>query len=294
MKSHHRAQRPDCREVRDAVRVRHQAAKRADPGQHHHTSQHQHTEGKGVFELAKDGRDLIEERGFGLLFCGGAPRHVGAEHVRSNGLANVDRDAAEEDGEQRQPLEILKERADQAAVRGAVAQHAQRDGAERLEHDHDAEVDPEAVRVVVVQIPVEPADQEVVEHCEQPRRSDRVVRADVRQHGDLRHQRHVGRDEVAEKRCDGAAGRPVAEGVEDELRTPVGVFLPARELVIDGQRDTFLELVVVDSREAQFVAFPLQTQCHVKILGHGLLRPVFFCTVLFVRDVLECAPPRAF
>lgn len=54
------------------------------------------------------GHFLEEVRVFFFL-GGGAPRHLDLEHMRQNRNAEMERQAAEEDGHQWQPLEVLKE-----------------------------------------------------------------------------------------------------------------------------------------------------------------------------------------
>ena len=249
-----RAQRPDGRKRRDLPVVRDQLADGADATQHDHAGDHDEAKDKGEFELAQDLRHLFEKgRVLGLL-ARRAPRHVDAEHVAGDGLANVDRDATEEDGQQRQPRQVLEEGADQAAALGAVAQDGERDGAKGLEDNDNREVDLEAVGIVVVQVAVEPADQEVVGHGEDPGAADGVVGADVGHDGDLGHEGHVAGDEFAEERRDGPARGPVAEWLEDEFRAAIGVFFPTGKFVVDGERHAFLETAAEVGTKAEIVA----------------------------------------
>lgn len=88
---------------------------------------------------------------------------------------------------------------------------------------------------------VEPADGEVVEQRQDPSRRDGVVGAHVGHDGDLTGQRHRGAHKVSEERGEGALEDPIFEGMEDELAAAVGVLLPARELVVDRQRDALFE-----------------------------------------------------
>ena len=124
-----------------------------------------------------------------------------------------------------------------------------------MEDDDDGEIDLEAVDVVVVEVPVEPADEEVVGDGEDPRTADGVVGPDVRHDGDLGHERHVASDEFAEKRRHGPARGPVAVGMEDEFRAAIGVFFPPRKFVVDGKRHAFFEAAAEVSTEAEVVTF---------------------------------------
>ena len=97
-----------------------------------------------------------KERRVLCLFARRAPRHVDAEHMTRDRLTDVDRDAAEEDGQEGQPSEVFEEGTDKTAAFGAVAQDGEGDGPQTLEDDDDGEVDLETVDVVVA---VEPADE---------------------------------------------------------------------------------------------------------------------------------------
>lgn len=129
-----------------------------------------------------------------------------------------------------------------------------------MKHDHDAEVDPEAVGVVVVEVAVEPADEEVIEYGEDPGRTNGVVCADVRQDGDLGHEGHLGRDEAAEQRSERPAGDPVPKRLKYELRAAICILLPPGKLVVHGQRDAFLKSTVVDGGKSQVISLGLKPQ----------------------------------
>ena len=81
-----------------------------EPGHGDHHPGTREAEDEGELELLHDLGHLLEEgRVFGF-FAGGAPRHVDAEHVRQDGLGDVQADAAEEDHKERDPGEVLEQR----------------------------------------------------------------------------------------------------------------------------------------------------------------------------------------
>jgi len=84
----------------------------------------------------------------------------------------------------------------------------------------------------------------------------------------------------------------VFEGVEKELGTAIGVFLPASEFVINGQRDTFFEAVAENSAEAENVAVGLQAEGHVEVFADGVFGPVLLrrATGKGEGDVLDGGP----
>ena len=245
-----------------------------EQGARHHHGHHQKDKDERALELLEQLGHLGEEGGVLGLLAGRAPLEVDAEHVGQDGLADVQAHAAQEDGQQRHPLEVLEQAPDERRAGGAVAQHGQGDVAERGEDEDDAEEDLEAVDVVVVQVAVEPADDKIVGQREDPGRRDGVVRADVGHDGQLAGQRHAAAQKPAEQRREGPAHEPVLERVEQQLRAAVRVLLPARQLVVDRQRHALLEALgarVVG--EAHDVPRRLQAQRHVEVLGHGLLAP---------------------
>ena len=111
-------------------------------------------DGKGHAEpeLLEHLGHLDEEVGELELLGRRAPRHVDLEHVREDGLGDVDRDAAEEDEEHEEPLEVLGERRQEVALARPVAERCERDVAERIEDDHHRDPDIPAVDVVFVDV----------------------------------------------------------------------------------------------------------------------------------------------
>ncbi len=107
-------QRPDGGEEIDAPK------RRRDGGQTDHARGAQEAEQKREFEFLEEFGNFLEEGGI-LDFLGrGAPAHVDGEHVAEQGLADVQGEAAEEDGEQEDPLEVL----DDWETRGISWMHA--------------------------------------------------------------------------------------------------------------------------------------------------------------------------
>ena len=98
--------RHDGLELVDVPRVRDEAGLGHDdqPGQGDDGEAHAEP------EVLEDLGDLDEEIGELEFLRRRAPRHVDLEHVREDGLGDVDRDAAEEDEEHEEPLEVLGER----------------------------------------------------------------------------------------------------------------------------------------------------------------------------------------
>ena len=107
------------------------------------------------------------------------------EQMAENRPADMQGDAAEVDSQQHDPLEIIKQRAENILVAVAEAEHGQRDVAEPVEDDDDSEVDLKGVDVVVVEVAIEPAHGGIVDQRQDPGRADGVVGADVGHDGDF-------------------------------------------------------------------------------------------------------------
>ena len=112
--------------------------------------------------------------------------------------------------------------------------------------------------VVVVELELQAAD-DVVDDGEGEADRDGVVGADIGDDGEFGGDLDVGTEEGAEKRCQGTAHWPVDQRVEDQLVAAVCVFLPACQLVVDGQRDAFFELFSVVGGHAYDETGLLQT-----------------------------------
>lgn len=75
------------------------------------------------------------------------------------------------------------------------------------------------------------------------------------------------------------------------------VLLPSSKLVVNRNRDTFLEAVALVRRQTDNVAHTLKPQTHVKVLGDRLLGPEFVVhaavfVLAVVRNLLDCRPPE--
>jgi hypothetical protein len=194
-------------------------------GKSKHHADHGEAEGEGELEALDDVANGLEE-GDVIDFLGCcAPLHVDAEHVAQQSLRNVQRHTTEEDCDERDPLEVCPETLEEAHLTDAVAQHSQREVSESCEHNDDGEVDLERINVVVVQRAVEEADDEVVQHRENPSRAQGVISSNVGQNRQLGGQRNVGHDESAKQLREGALEYPVLEGVEDEFVATVSVSI---------------------------------------------------------------------
>ena len=79
--------------------------------------------------------------------------------------------------------------------------------------------------------------------------------------------------------------------MEKQLVAAVGVLLPARELVVHGQRYAFFEAITCPCGKADDVAVDLETQGHVEIFGDVGFRPEFLVAVFVeVGDLLDGGP----
>lgn len=244
----------------------------------------------GTYTLENLG-NLNEEVGELGLLGRGAPGHVYLEHMRKDSLADVQRETTEEDSEEESPLEVLVEGVEQSPLADTVAHDGERDVTKTVEHDDDGEPDLPGVDVVLVQVAVEPAHEEVVDRSEDPGRADGVVRPDVRDDRDLGGEADVGEQEAAEQGGEGPLPEPHADRVEEQLVAAVSVFLPSRELVVHGQRHALLEAVAGPGREPDDVPVALQAQRHVEILGDVGFGPELLVAVfVFVGDLLDRAP----
>ena len=72
-----------------------------------HEARAAEAEDKGELEAAQDSQRFLAEIDLlGLLSCG-APRHIDLEEVREQGLREMERETAHEDGEHGNPLDVL-------------------------------------------------------------------------------------------------------------------------------------------------------------------------------------------
>ena len=142
-------------------------------------------DGKRELEPLDDARNLLEECDIFRFLGRGAPRHVDAEHVREDGLRDVHGDATEEDRQERDPGEVLQEGGEERFLADAVTKDGESDVSERGEDADDGEEDAEAVDVVVVEVAIEPADDQVVHKSEDPSATDSIICANIRANGEF-------------------------------------------------------------------------------------------------------------
>jgi hypothetical protein len=101
MTNNNRAQRINRHEILNPPLPRHH--RRA----HNHHGHHAEAKYEREFEALEQPRDFFE-KGDVLDFLGrGAPGHVDFEEVAEEGLGDVEGDAAEEDGEEKEPFEVF-------------------------------------------------------------------------------------------------------------------------------------------------------------------------------------------
>jgi hypothetical protein len=79
--------------------------------------------------------------------------------------------------------------------------------------------------------------------------------------------------------------------MEDKFIAAVGVLLPTRKFIVDGERNAFFVAVPSISRKTDDVTVGLQTEGHIEIFRNGVLGPVLFVAI-FVRvaDMLNGRP----
>ena len=145
---HHARQRHNRLELVDVPRKRNKIRLG-----HNHQPGHRHDgEGYAKPELLQHLRDLDEEVRKLEFLRGRAPCHVDLEHVGQDRLRHVNGDAAEEDEEHEEPLEIFDECRHEGALAGAVAEGGESNIAEAVEDDDERDPDVPAVDIVFVDV----------------------------------------------------------------------------------------------------------------------------------------------
>lgn len=109
----------------------------------HGTNQrnHQHVH---PLETRPNLRHLREEVGIILLLRRRTPVHVDTEHVRQDCHADVEREAAKEDYEERHPLEVFEQRLQQAHLAEAIPQQRKGDIGHEVEDKNERDEDCES------------------------------------------------------------------------------------------------------------------------------------------------------
>jgi hypothetical protein len=181
---------------------------------------------------------------------GGTPCHVDLKHVREQSLRDMDGDASQKDKEQEEPLELFTERAQERAFTTSVAKSSASDVTDycalavktfpstkvqltAIEDEDEHNPDVPRGDVVLVNVALVPADDEVVGGGKQPSSANGVVGSDVGDDIDLGRQSHVGPEKGLEQRCERPANEPEANWVKYQLVTTIGVLLPAGKLVVN-------------------------------------------------------------
>lgn len=226
-------------------------------GQDNHGKNTNQSERDAELELANHLRYLDEEIAELGLLARRTPSHVDLEHVRQQGLRDVQRQTAQKDGQHDDPLEVFQQRHNERLLSDAVPHDGQRDIAQAVEDDDDAEPHLPAVDVVLVKIPIEPADSKVIGQGHDPRRPNGVVRANVADDGDLGCEADVGEQKATEQFGEWALVDPFAHRVEEKLVAAVGVLFPPCEFVVHRQADTLLKAAVCPGRQTDDVAVTL-------------------------------------
>jgi hypothetical protein len=151
---------PTCR--RKCAQINH------TPDNHKHEHVH-------PLEALEDLRDLLEEVGC-LGFLGRcAPFHVDAEHVCAESEEEMERDAAEEDGEHGHPFEVLNKGCEERFLAETVPEDSQADVAEAGEDNEECDEDAPGFYVEGVNVAVVPADKNVVEKSKWEAEGESVV-----------------------------------------------------------------------------------------------------------------------
>jgi hypothetical protein len=65
------------------------------------------------------------------------------------------------------------------------------------------------------------------------------------------------------------------------------ILFPTCQLIVDGQGDTFLELVIVIARKPDNVPCNLQAECDVEIFGNVAFRPIGDVSVVRLAHGLD-------
>lgn len=83
--------------------------------------------------------------------------------------------------------------------------------------------------------------------------------------------------------------------MEDEFVDAVSVLLPPGKLIVDGEGDTLFEATLGIGGEAKGIARCLQTESHVKVLGHVRFGPELLKTIVLAfvgRSILDSGPAK--
>ena len=67
----------------------------------------------------------------------------------------------------------------------------------------------------MIQVAVEPANQEIVKQCKNPGSADSIICSNISQNGDLRGYTDIRSDKLSKERCEWPADNPESEWMEE-------------------------------------------------------------------------------
>lgn len=108
----------------------------------------------------------------------------------------------------------------------------ERDVPSKGEHCNDTNPNVPTRHIPLIQEAIVQADRNVICHRRNPRRSNSVIRADVRDNAELTPNGHAGEEELLEQGSERPSDEPVLDRMEHKLVASVSIFLPSRKLVI--------------------------------------------------------------
>jgi len=159
----------------------------------------------------------------------------------------------------------------QALLGETVAENSKRDVAKTSENNDQGEVNLEGVKIVLVDISIVPAHDEVVGQGQQPSGSDTVVVANISQVGHFGGDLDVRPDKRSNKLGEWTSGKPQSERVEEQLITAVCILFPSCQFIIDSQRDALFETIAGIGAKSDSISVNLQAERHVEIFRDSRL-----------------------
>ena len=111
--------------------------------------------------------------------------------MRTSSLIDVEGDYPQKNPLEQDPFKIHDQPGDDALLVKPISERCERDVPKAIEDDNDSKIDLEGIDTVLIEIPIEPSNKEIVCQCQDPRRADRVICSDVRHNGELGRQWHT-------------------------------------------------------------------------------------------------------
>ena len=165
--------------------------------------------------------------------------------------------------------------------------------AQTIKHNDNREPHFPAINVVFVQVTIEPADSEIIRRRHDPCCTNGVIRAYVADDSNLRRNADVGEEKAPEQRRKGATDWPVINRVEEQLVTSISVFLPAGQLVVNGQGNALFEAIAGPCGKTNDVPVTLQTKRHIEVLADHVFCPkLLLAVVIYPRNLLDGFPAQ--